>query len=132
MNQLFAEAFELFGLAYQGQLSDDLFRIDAYSTMGYITLSLALLGTLMYYIFLDRPRGVGWVTWLIYGAVTSLIIAVITAFYLGNRFDNAALDYLFEDYLGVVFIALFWGFVLYFVFSLIVKRFSVNRRRSPF
>lgn len=132
MNELFAQVFELFGLAYQGQLSEDLYDNNIYTTIGLITIALALLAALFYYIILDRPKGVNWSTWLLYGIVAVVLLLIVNSLYLGARFDNIPLDYYIEDYLGFLLVTGIWGLLFYFVFSMIIKSFSVNRRRSPF
>lgn len=111
----------------------------SYTECGLVMLCLAIVAAVAFYKIIDRPTFNKWYHW----ALTGLGAAVVSLFYATGRCVGAVPADIqnvvgedayagFGDFLGFGFVNLLWTIVFYFIFSLIMKNFSVNSRTTPF
>lgn len=129
MNDIFANLFELFGYC---NAADDLYETMLYQTNGIIMLALSATAVALYYYILDSPRYVKSYHWAVWGLVTASLTLLSTWFLTSSTFANEGLDYFFSDYANFVIGAFAYSLMFFFIFSLLFKWKSPNRRRTPF
>ena len=136
---IISEILELFGAAYLGDFSKYMFQSGAYSSVFYVMLLLPIIVAFVYYIILDHILLANVRKWLLIGAATSAVSAVIAiiianmkieGFTFGhNIIDNGVGS---GDFLSFGFIVFAYSALFYFLASLILKTFSSRTRHIPF
>ncbi len=129
MNDLFAKMFEL--LFKGGNLGDDLFRENVYGTVGIIMLILAIALPCAFYFALDKARYAGFKTWFFF-LLGNFLLDFLLTFFLARRAVAPIAEYPITQYLYLGFVVALYGLVLYFLLSLLLKRFTTSLSRSPF
>jgi len=127
---IFAALFEFFG-SFVSEASYDLYDF-VYQPVGFIMLIVTLLSVLSYYIFFDRPRFHRWWHWLIVVAITAGVMFGISLAYIISTFNAEGLNYRFVDYLNFLIAVSLVTSLFFTLFSLVIKRFSVSRAKTPF
>lgn len=130
MKEIFAKVFE-FGGSFLSFAADDLYEY-VYTPIGWITLAVVLFSTLSYYVFFDRPRFHRWWHWLTILGLTAFITLAISVVYTISSFNNQGLEYGLGDYFEFLIAVVLLTSVLFFLFSLFMRSFSTNRRKTPF
>ena len=130
---------ELFGAAYLGDFSKYMFMSGAYSSVFYVMLLLPILVAFCYYIVLDHILLAQTRKWLIIGAVTSAVAALVGVLIAhqqveGFTFSQNILEAGISsaDFLSFGFIVFAYSALFFFVSSLIFKSFSSRSRNIPF
>ncbi|MCH8535205.1 MAG: hypothetical protein LAT51_09070 [Flavobacteriaceae bacterium] len=139
LKDLIANFYELWGGAYLGEFSNQMFDNDLYFPVALYSIIIALVITVLYYYVLNRPNIAKlkiWFLFLMIGAITNAIIAYVSAYNdLTEIFAsiNEELPKSFpSDMLMFALINAFWTLVLIFVFSIIIKWKSPNSSYIPF
>ena len=131
----------MFGVLYNYTISfskkytyEDQFRTDVFPTVGIVTLIVALVLALLYYVVINRMTDkldqlVHWIIVLVTGAVFGGVFAFIIA-------NNYLIGELGETEVGVPL--LFWimngiyAMLYFFIFSVLLKKASKFATRVPF
>ena len=136
---IISNIFELFGAAYLGDFSKYMFQAGAYSSAFYVMLLLPVAVAFVYYIILDHILLANRKKWLIIGAVTSgvaalvnIIIAhqMITGFTFSNNIIETGIGS--GEFISFGFITFAYSALFYFISSVILKSFSSRTRNIPF
>ena len=136
---IITEIMELFGAAYLGDFSKYMFMSGAYSSVFYVMLLLPILVAFCYYIVLDHILLAQTRKWMIIGAVTSAVAALVGVLIAhqqveGFTFSQNILEAGISsaDFLSFGFIVFAYSALFFFVSSLIFKSFSSRSRNIPF
>lgn len=141
MDGFFANMYELFGLFLLGpnsQFSQDMYQNGIYNPIAIWMFIMVALFVLLYYFVINHARmsKAGW--WILWGIIVSLInfgiawwIADDQLFYLYDSMQTEMPYGAMTEFFPFCCIVFFWSFVYYLLFSVIVKRFSVNGRHTP-
>lgn len=132
MNDIIASILELWGMARFSQFSSIMYDELLYLVPFWIMLLLPIFTCILYYKITDAVPGASVGRWLLYGAGGGLLVFIINFLYLNNKNSRLQLEFTFADMFAFLLITFLWAMVIYFVFSLIMKRFSVNRQFIPF
>lgn len=144
MQEVFATVYEALGF-YSDDLAShlagmgvdcDYSGIVYYNVIGFATLALAFLGSLIYYKVIDRPKFNNRFAWSM-GMLAVGLIAMLGAFIPVNidvQIDDVCTDldvgvfdvFMFSLMNGIV--AMLW----YFIASLVLRYLSTNCRTTPF
>ncbi len=136
---IISEILELFGAAYLGDFSKYMFQSGAYSSVFYVMLLLPIIVAFVYYIVLDHIQLANVRKWLIIGASTSVLSALIgviiahqkiEGFTFGNNILDAGIGS--GEFMSFGFIVFAYSALFYFVASVILKSFSSRSRNIPF
>jgi len=129
MNSLFAKMFELL---YASQMTADLYDFNLYGFCGIVMLVVSILFCVGFYFIFDKARYVGFLPWFLAFLTTIITIMLISIFYSRSTLGKEGLDYPFTEYLYFSAIVALYGAVIFFLLSLLVKRFRTNLAHSPF
>lgn len=135
---VFAPIYELFGLAYRGPFSDDLYTNNIYGPIGTtMIITTAVLITAYYYLISNYGsfyKNKFYFLW-------TLLIALLnfaTAFYLADNLlyqvyspDEYPGEYLSDIYI-LSLINFMWSIILSFLLSIVIKFKSIKASRTPF
>jgi hypothetical protein len=132
MKDLFAALYEL--ITGQNDLAEVLYNAgNQYFLVGIVMLSLSLVGMVVYYYVINHPRFHRWFHWLL--TITILgIINFAAAYFVANGAVYDLHGYA-ENITDIVMFGLtnvIWTFVFSFVFSMCIKWWSTNCKRTPF
>ena len=130
MNTLFKTWFCL--LFRNEEVSISLETENVFGTIGIIMLITSVLFSVIFYFLMDKSRFVGFLWWALVGIILFFTNLLVTFFLAKNALTEAELDFAVTNYLYLGFVVALWAFLLYFIFSLILKRFTTNLVRSPF
>ena len=128
MNDLFAKMFEL--LFKGGEINNELFAAQVYGTVGIIMLILAIALPCAFYFGLDKARYAGFKMWFLF-LLGNFILDFALTFFLARR-ALTGFEFPVTQYLYLGFVVALYGLVLYFLLSLVLKRFTTSLSRSPF
>ena len=136
---IISSLFELFGAANLGDFSMYMFRSGAYSSAFYVMLLLPIAVAFVYYIVLDHILLANTKKWLIIGAVTCAVAAVVNiiiAHQMISRFtfskDIIEIRVGSGEFISFGFITFAYSALFYFIASVILKSFSSRTRNIPF
>ncbi|NJY62540.1 hypothetical protein HC174_07175 [Salinimicrobium sp. CDJ15-81-2] len=139
MKDLVANFYELWGGAYLGSFSDQMYDNDLYFSVAIYSILVALVLTIAYYYVIDRPGTAKisiWALNLLVGGILSTIIAYVSA--------NNDLTEIFaaigepvptsfsSDMLVFALINAMWTVLLMVLLSFILKWKSPNSSYVPF
>jgi hypothetical protein len=130
MKDIFANIFE-FGGSFRGDYANELYDF-VYVPIGFGLIFLVLLSSIVYYKIFDRPRFHRWWHWLSVLVLTSLVMLVVALLYTNGIFEKEGLDIGVGDYADFLIAVFINTAVLFFIFSILLKSFSINRSRTPF
>ncbi|MBP3942854.1 hypothetical protein J5U18_04630 [Sphingobacteriaceae bacterium WQ 2009] len=132
MNDLFAALYEnnFIGF-YSSGFSEEIFDEYLYQKYGVtLVISVSLL-LCIYYKIMDKPRFAKLKYW-----VSALFITVIINFTFLWTNSEAILNakgFSFDgEYMSLAFVNALYAAILFFLFSLVIKRLSVNNSKIPF
>jgi hypothetical protein len=131
MNSLFSKIFELLFHSASG-INDDLYDFNLYGLSGIVMLVVSISFCVGFYFLFDKARFVGFMPWFLSLVVTFVTIMLITLFYSRSALVHEGKDYPFTDYLYFSIIVATYGAVIFFILSVIIKRFRTNLAHSPF
>ncbi len=102
--------------------------------IGFLILILTtLLFTLIYYLYLGR-KNMKYATvgkWFFFGVLNIIVVFIGTLLIEGITVFNLAFDtFFFEIWLFAIINAIY-AFIFYFIFSLVLKRFSIFPKYIP-
>lgn len=135
----FADLFDLGG-AYSG---DEFYHAmlggHCYSISGIIMLCVVSIAVVLFYYVVDHARMSKWTWWMLYGAVFSTGIAAwVYQFSINRVMDiyTANNQHMWEYISDIEFVlyaitVMCMSFIYYTLLSVIVKRWSVNNRHTP-
>ena len=138
MDAFFANLYELFGLVYLDQFSDDMYTNGFYVPIGIVMLASVVIVGLLYYYVINHPRWNRWFWWLLIGlllAVANSITARIMAdSMLVKLYTDAEMEmpYGIAQFLPFCVVVGVLTLFFFFIFSFIVKWGSRNCKHSPF
>lgn len=139
MKDLVANFYELWGGAYLGSFSDQMYDNDLYFSVAIYSILVALVLTIAYYYVIDRPGTAKisiWALNLLAGGILSAIIAYVSA--------NNDLTEIFasigepvptsfsSDMLVFALINAMWTILLMVLLSFVLKWKSPNSSYVPF
>jgi hypothetical protein len=130
MNDLFGKMFEL--LFKGGNMNADLADNNVYGTVGIIMLILAILVPCIFYFMMDKARYAGFKFWFLWLVILFVLTFGITFFLARRSLTALGAEYAITQYLYFSAIVAIYGLVLYFILSIILKRFTTSLSRSPF
>jgi hypothetical protein len=131
MNSFFSQLFELF-FRKSGDITTDLYDNFLYGNVGIVMCVSSILVCAAFYFLMNHARYAKVSTWLLMFLVNFLVVFLFALFFPKRTLDGLDKIYPFTDYLYFAFVVSFWGMLLFFIFSLIFKRFSTNLARTPF
>ena len=136
---IISEILELFGAAYLGDFSKYMFQSGAYSSVFYVMLLLPVIVAFVYYVVLDHILLAQLRKWLLIGAGTSAVAALIGVIIAHQKieshtFGNNILDAGIGsgEFLSFGFIVFAYSALFFFIASIILKSFSSRSRNIPF
>lgn len=138
MDAFFANLYELFGLVYLDQFSDDMYTNGFYVPIGIVMFASIIVVGVLYYYVINHPRWNRWFWWLLIGlllAVANSITAWVMAdSMLVKLYEQAemVMPYGMEVFLPFCVVAGTLTLFFFFVFSFIIKWGSRNCKHSPF
>ncbi|MDG4945761.1 hypothetical protein NMK71_04985 [Weeksellaceae bacterium KMM 9713] len=138
MNDFFADVYELWGLNYLGDFSEDLYTLDFYAPLFGISFGVVVVFLLVYYKLMDQPRFSKTLYWFIF-----LLIVSLLSFFIAYTRADAAIYNLYSNmgqdiphgenaYLTFALTNLILFSIIYFILSLFFKLISVNHKYIPF
>ena len=133
-----ANIYELWGGAYFDGFSNDMYSINAYLPIFlWMIISIVIVSATYYYI-INSPRLNRWYWWGTFNLATSLLnFAIGWGISYGKLYDlyyemNMDLPYYaMTEFFPFATICFGWTFVLFFVFSMMIKWGSKNCKHSP-
>jgi hypothetical protein len=132
MNDLFAKIFELEFLFGKKTIDTDLYEQSVYGTVGLIMVIISLLVPFIFYFAMDKTRYAGFLYWFLGLVSVFLVIFGITFFLARHSLTTLGAEYAVTQYLAFSAIVALYGVVIYFIMSIILKRFTTSLARSPF
>jgi hypothetical protein len=138
MDAFFANLYELFGLTYLGDFSNDMYSEGFYIPIGMVMFASIIVIGILYYYVINHPRWNRWFWWLSIGlilAIVNSIVAWIMADSMLVKFYEQAemiMPYGMAEFLPFCVMAGCLTLFFYFVFSFIIKWWSRNCKHSPF
>jgi hypothetical protein len=131
MNDFFAKVFELGGMNVS-TISDPLYDEGLYTGIGLSLIIVTLLSTLIYYVLVDSSKYNRWNHWLGAMIISAIIVVIFIFFYAKTTFDHLGLGVIGSEYINVMLTGFVYSLLGFFVFSMGIKYFSKNARRTPF
>lgn len=133
-----ANIYELWGAAYFEGFSADMYDINAYAPIFIWMIVSIVFVNITYYYIVNNPRLSRWWHWMIFNLVISLLnFAIGWGISYGKLFDlynaqNMDLPYFaMTEFFPFASICFCWTFVLFFIFSMIIKWGSSQCKHSP-
>lgn len=134
-----ANIYELWGAFYfYNGFSQDMYDINAYTPIFIWMIASVVLVNITYYYIVNSPRLSRWWHWLIFNVVTSLLnFGIGWGISYGRLFDlyndqNMDLPYYaMTEFFPFAIICFCWTFVLFFIFSMMIKWGSSQCKHSP-
>lgn len=133
-----ANIYELWGAAYFDGFSADMYDINAYAPIFIWMIVSIVFVNITYYYIVNNPRLSRWWHWMIFNLVISLLnFAIGWGISYGKLFDlynaqNMDLPYFaMTEFFQFASICFCWTFVLFFIFSMIIKWGSSQCKHSP-
>ena len=130
--------YELFGLFDLGNFSNDMENNGFYQPIFIVMIVSTILINVGYYYILNHPRcNRGW-HWLLFNAGTSILNFIVSWglswSQIHNFYGQAHMmsPYGWASYFSLSSIVFAWTFILFFLFSFIIKWWSRNCKHSPF
>jgi hypothetical protein len=139
MNDFLSKLYEIFGLGYVEGFSDDLYDSGVYFDAALYSVLIALCSiAIMYHVYFRWLRTTNSpITWFFWVFATCIICGV-TAYTIahGALFDiyaeqNQDLPYSFGNFLKFAIINALWVFVLFWIFSVLIKGWSPHGKATP-
>jgi predicted neutral ceramidase superfamily lipid hydrolase len=139
LKDLIANFYELWGAAYLGNFSDQMFNNDLYFSVALFSIIISTILTIAYYYVVDRPGTAKFSIWslnLLVGAIINFIIAFVSA--------NNDLTEIFasigeevptsftSDMMVFSIINSMWTVLFMFLVSMLIKWKSTNSSYVPF
>lgn len=141
MDGFFANMYELFGLLLlgpNGQFSQDMYQNGIYNPIAIWMFITVALFVVLYYFVINHARLSKARWWILWGGIVSLInfgiawwIADEQLFLLYDSMQMAMPYGAMTAFFPFCCIVFFWAFFYYLLLSVVVKRFSVNGRHTP-
>lgn len=137
MEGFIANLYELWGLTYLGNFSNDMCNNGFYQPIFIIMLAAVVIVNVAYYYLLNHPRMNRMHHWLFFNLGTGLVTFVITwaisnakmtGFY-ATQGMNSPHDW--TNYFVLSLIAFLWATIFYLLFSLTIKWGSRNCKHTP-
>ena len=137
MKGFFANLYELFGLAYLGYFSNDMYSEGFYIPIGMVMFASIIVIGILYYYVINHPRWNRWFWWLSIGivlAIANSIIAWVMAdsMLMKYYYNYGGMPYGIAEILPFSVIAGCLTLFFFFIFSFIIKWWSRNCKHSPF
>lgn len=130
MNEIFYSFYEIF---YGVDSFVDAFSFsELYGIIGIVTLAIALFTTVLFYFIINSTNFNKLAHWLIIMAVTFGIVFLFTFMYPQDIVMENDFEISNEQFITFGLINALIAIVYYFVFSVILKRWSVNGSVTPF
>jgi hypothetical protein len=129
MNSIFSTIFELI---YNSQMNSDLYDFNLYGTCGLVMISLSVSICLIFYFLFDKAKFAGILAWLIALMITILLIMALTIYFSRDTLIREGIEYPFSEYFYFSSVVAIYGAILFFLLSIIIKRFRINLIHSPF
>ncbi len=118
------EDFDLFTLSY------------GYMVGAIIFLAFSILNTVIYYLIIGKSTDAfsSNTVWLIFGLINSVLIFLVTISVIGFKLkENTSLEDIdIEIWIFSIVNAVAYGFISYFILSLILNNFSTHSKFTPF
>lgn len=138
MNGFIANLYELFGLANQGNFSNDMYNNGFYSPLLLFMIISVIVISIVYYYVINHPRLNRWWCWLLFNVGTAVLNFVfmwvyaadsMVAYYAMQQMES---PYNWINYFYLSVVSFSWTVVFFFLFSFIIKWGSRNCKHSPF
>lgn len=129
MNQFFALIFEII---YNSQMTSDLYDYNLYGFSGIFMVIYSALSCVIFYFLFDKARYVGFLPWFVALLVSTILTFATTFFYTRSTLSQEGLEYPAPEYIYFGCFVALYGVILFFILSLILKRFRTNLAHSPF
>lgn len=138
MDGFIANLYEFFGFVNLGNFSNDMFQNGFYLSVFMVMVSTCLLASVSYYYIVNHPRGNRWYHWLFFNLGCSLLNFILAwaivsdkmvGYYAQQQMDT---PYDWTNYFVFSCIAFAWAFIGFFLFSILIKRWSSNCKHSPY
>ena len=129
MNEFFAQIYET--LHFNPELSPLMWNIGLYSTLGIISILLALFSAILFYYIINSPKFSKFLHWLIILLAAGFISLVVGIVLLDNQFaglqEFSMIDYSqFSIWYSLVCILQF------VIFSFLIRWWSTNAKGTPY
>ena len=139
LKDLIANFYELWGAAYLGDFSDQMYNNDLYFSVALYSILVSLILTIAYYYVVDRPGTAKLSIWslnLLVGAIINFIIAFVSAnndlTEIFASIGEAVPASFTSDMMVFSIINSMWTVLLMFLFSMLFKWKSPNSSYVPF
>lgn len=139
-----ANIYELWGAAIiEGEdgyiFSDDMYDINAYNPI-FIWMIISIVAVcIAYYYIINSPRLIRWYWWGCFNLGTSLLNFMIawgiSHGELSDLYNNQNMDLPYSfmtEFFPFSILCFCWTFILFFVFSMMIKWWSSACKHSPF
>ncbi|GAB3315822.1 hypothetical protein GCM10027299_05300 [Larkinella ripae] len=124
---MFVTLYEL----WLGQNNDPIYADEIFTPVGLITLLFSLALAALFYLILGRWKSVFYRTshWVITLVVAGIFGYAYALWYAMDATDAEDTDSYMQGFGGV---NLLYALIYFFLFSLLLKRFSIFAKRTPF
>ncbi|MBE9462231.1 hypothetical protein ACFP1I_13410 [Dyadobacter subterraneus] len=113
-----------------GQNPDPIFATDIYPFVGLFTLVFAFVFTLVFYIILGRSRPIWDKT--VHWVITMIILLIIAFGFAYNHAQTVTEEEENSFFYTFAMVNTLYAFIYYILFSILLKRFSIFAKRTPF
>ncbi|WP_128544887.1 hypothetical protein [Larkinella soli] len=124
---MFVALYEL----WLGQNNDPIYADEIFTPVGVITLFVSLGLAALFYLLLGRWRSVFYRTphWIIVLVVAGIFGYAYALYYALGATGAEETDSYMQGFGGI---NLLYALIYFFIFSLVLKRFSIFAKRTPF
>ena len=139
MNEFFASLYELWGLAYISyeNFSDQMYEYEVYTPIGWFLIVSAIVWMLIYYKVLDHVNFSRWYHWMLW-----LILLCVFNFGFAYYWSYTELNFHFQEankelpysgeFTNFSLVNVLYAVCLAMICTMIMKRFAVNTKKTPF
>ena len=131
MNSLFSNIFELLFRSGSG-ITADLYDNNLYGILGIVAIVLPILVAAVFYFAMDKARYATVMHWLGFFLLNFVIIFLFALLFPKRQIEASGGSYPFSDYLYLSLVVSLWSMIIFFLISLVFKRFTSSLARTPF
>jgi len=137
MNEFFATIYEAGTVFYFNDFSDQLYQHEVYAPIGWFLLISSPLWMTIYYRLIDHVNFSRWFHWLLWLVILCIFNFCFAYFWssteLTDKYQIAGREVPFSgEFVNFSLVNVLYSIVLALVFSLVLKKFAVNTKRTPF
>lgn len=130
MNEIFAK---LFSLLYRSNMYNELLEQNLYAFTGFMMIGVIAIFASIYYFGMNHARFAYRFYWFMTLLLTNLVMFLVTFVYTRRTLTFEGLgDFSTTEYFVFAIIVCLYTSLFFFLFSLIIKNFSLQLKKIPF